>query len=327
MFMSKEKLDCLISEIDSCLNYDELHERLRETINVAWNDEITLSSVDKWLDNFSGDFLKNDKLEKKLAMYVLLNYTYYNEKEVKYFCKVIYEKYIHNKLVEYRRNKKFSSLSDSEKEEHILKNTVFVSLGTPSESGSLILYWFREVNNLPKKVFEFNNKSKYENVVFVDDVTLSGSQATRYFKENEYYADCQYFLCFLCTDQAEKKIKNCYPDINLIYASVLDNSNKAFSDNSIVFTGKYEMFKKITKELFEYYGKKCVKEYPTVEDPYMEKYPLGFKDSQQLFGFKYNTPNNTLPLIWIDNNQWKPIFKREEKNYSDIGVVTDEKFL
>ena len=41
----------------------------------------------------------------------------------------------------------------------------------------------------------------------------------------------------------------------------------------------------------------------------------GYKDSQLLLGFTHNTPDNTLPIIWKEEN-WIPIFKR----YSKIGA-------
>lgn len=317
----------IAAKIIEKFDYDELLDSLRRTAAIAWRNEISITKILSWLENFTGEFLGVAEAERLLAMYVLLNYTYYNENEIKYLCKVIYEKYIHTKLVQYKEKNKYQDLSDPEKEEHIIKNTVFLSLGTPSESGGMILYWFREVNNLPKKLFEFNNSSVYENIVLIDDVTISGSQAIRYLKENQYKSEELFFVCFICTREARKNIAAEHQNINIISSILLEESSKAFSDGSMTFSGEYSEFKNIAKEMFEFYGKKATKDYPNVDDPYMEDYPLGFKNSQQLFGFRYNTPNNTLPLIWIDNNGWKSIFKREEKNYSDIEVNYDEKFL
>ena len=43
-------------------------------------------------------------------------------------------------------------------------------------------------------------------------------------------------------------------------------------------------------------------------------YPLGYGGCQLLLGFSHNTPNNTLPIFWCDNN-WTPFFKRYNKKY------------
>ena len=44
---------------------------------------------------------------------------------------------------------------------------------------------------------------------------------------------------------------------------------------------------------------------------------LGFGDCQLLLSLHHNTPNNTLPIIWYeeDDENWTPIFKRYNKVY------------
>jgi hypothetical protein len=54
--------------------------------------------------------------------------------------------------------------------------------------------------------------------------------------------------------------------------------------------------------MVEKYGKKLYK-----------NHMLGYKDSQLLLGLEHNTPNNTLPIFWSEE-EWSPIFKRYGKN-------------
>jgi hypothetical protein len=45
-------------------------------------------------------------------------------------------------------------------------------------------------------------------------------------------------------------------------------------------------------------------------------HPLGYLDGQLLLGFAYNTPDNTLPIIWSSGMKdfpWTPVFKRYSK--------------
>jgi hypothetical protein len=44
---------------------------------------------------------------------------------------------------------------------------------------------------------------------------------------------------------------------------------------------------------------------------------LGFGDCQLLLSMHHNTPDNTLPIIWFDEDEalWTPIFKRYNKIY------------
>ena len=318
----------LLSRINNAFNFDKMYNEVKRLIVVAWNSAISIAQVDTWLNNFTGDYLGDSQAEKALAINVLLNFTYYSKDEIKHLCKVIFDMYIHTKISEYINSNTYLELSDSQKEARIINNTKFISLGMPSESGALVLYWFREANSLPKFVFQINDKIP-ENFVIIDDVSLSGSQAVRYLDDIENNNDRHvYFLCFFCSEEAEKKIHEKHPNITIISASKIYDNCKAFSNNSVYFNKETVDFKEITKELFSHYGEKVVKGYPTPEDAYMEKYPLGYGDSQQLFGFFYNTPNNTLPLIWISNAGWKPLFIREEKNYSSkVEEKKDEKFL
>lgn len=318
----------IVERINSFFDFNKMYNDIQKLNIVAWNGAISMSQVDLWLDNFTGEFLGDSQAEKNLALNMLRNYTYYTDREIKHFCKVIYELYIHSKIADYNSSKKHEGLTDAQKEAEAVKNTKFISLGIPSESGSLILYWFRDANLLPKTVFQLDDDIP-ENLVVLDDVSISGSQAVRYLKKIKNIQERKvYFLCFLCTDEAEKNIKKQYPDITIIVASKIHSFCKAFSDDSVFFSADTDEYKAITKNLFEHYGNKVVQEYPTPEDAYMSKYPLGYGDAQQMFSFFYNTPNNTLPLIWIENAGWNPLFKRTEKIYSpEIEVKNDERFL
>ena len=48
---------------------------------------------------------------------------------------------------------------------------------------------------------------------------------------------------------------------------------------------------------------------------YSDMNALGFGDCQLLLSMEHNTPDNTLPIIWFDEDEkmWRPIFKRYNK--------------
>ena len=52
---------------------------------------------------------------------------------------------------------------------------------------------------------------------------------------------------------------------------------------------------------------------------------LGYGDAEVLVALEYNTPNNSLPIIWVENEDWNPLFKRYEKKYAArlIGGIED----
>ena len=149
---------------------EELLRQIMITIEVAWRNDIELSDIKRWLDNFTGEVLGDEALEKNLALWMLYNFTYFNEEEIKHLCRLMLKKYLHNTL----QSKKVSMNDISE----ILTSTLFLPLGRNSESGAYVLYLFRQENDLPVMFFgdrkEINIDQK---VAFIDDMTLSGEQA------------------------------------------------------------------------------------------------------------------------------------------------------
>ena len=56
-------------------------------------------------------------------------------------------------------------------------------------------------------------------------------------------------------------------------------------------------------------------------------YSLGYNDGQLAFGFFYNTPDNSLPIFWAENNDWYPIIKRYDKIYDKSKYIELERFV
>ena len=210
-----------VQNILSTIDLAELRNHIIQTSIVAWKNYITESSLDRWLKNFDGAALGNAVVEQTIAAWLLLNFTYYTDTEVRELCKIIYRKFIHRKLQEeyYQR----SSEDVQTKIQRILTRTIFLPLGNPSESGALILY-----------------------------------------------------LAF---------------------------------------------------KLCNYYGTEIVSHELSAAEAYMKSHPLGFADGQHLFGFYYNTPDNTLPIFWCKSPNWSPAFVRYGKVYGIEGVcISDEQY-
>lgn len=72
-----------------------------------------------------------------------------------------------------------------------------------------------------------------------------------------------------------------------------------FSTNSRYFDNEDD--KLLLKSVFTREGAKLVK-----------NNPLGYSDSQVTIVFSENCPNNSLPILWEDKNNWIPLFKRRK---------------
>jgi len=161
---------------------EELINRLMLTIQVAWANQLSRQDIQLWLSNFTGAALKSAEKERNIAIWLLYNFVYYNESEIKHLCKFMLKKYIHNELKLINKDITINEINE------IMQKSKFLSIGTTSESGAYILYLFRQENELPISFFndQTNTANSTANIVFVDDMTLSGDQAAIRINEFRY---------------------------------------------------------------------------------------------------------------------------------------------
>lgn len=292
------------------LNTDHLWNVIEKTMSKAWRQSISRNNVEKWLSNFTGECLGDSEIEKKIALWLLTHYSLYTNDDLKTLCKDAFNKYVH--IVLCREN----DLAVDE----ILKRTCFIPMGNPSESGAFLLYYFRQTNKLSKNVFETDDSK--QDIVLVDDISISGEQAEKYLEDKLHlYPDRNvHFMTIFSTLDSINRIKGLSCNINCIYTTLLDERDKAFSDESGLFQDdRLNRVRPYVEDLCRFYGSIAVSNLG-----YMEKYPLGFADGQYLFGFEYNVPDNTLPIFWSSNN-WQPLFERKPKIYDDEKRQIDDR--
>ena len=300
---------------------EQLMETLQKTIKFAWNIEGKMhkQSIYRWLSNFTGEALvaENSSEEEKteaimreqqLALFLLCNFVFYNENEVKYLTKLSFKKYIHAHCVK----ESMETLSARELN-NLLDKTRFSYLGKPSESSSYLLYLFRQENYLAINMFD--NIKKGDNIVLVDDFSISGSQAVGYLKEkiNECGRDKNYYLLLMIATEDALCELNKIDGVTILPCISLSETSKTFSPESIAFSGYKSCYAEDAKKMCEHYGAKLTGDGSKTQ-------PLGYGGSGYLFGAYYNIPNNTLPIIWSSSNNWKPIFKRQNKRYAKHDI-------
>jgi len=149
--------------------------------------------------------------------------------------------------------------------------------------------------------------------MFIDDFCGSGDQGVQYSEEVEEIKSIErsvfvgYYVLFgtkLGIDRLRQA--TAFDAVKCVYE--LDSSFKVFDKDSRYFVrSPSPIDKDFTKLMCMTYGAKLV---PSA--------PLGYKDGQLLIGFHHNTPDNTLPIIWYDEDTgppWTPIFRRYPKIY------------
>lgn len=302
--------------IEEHLDSNRLRKIIINTSIVAWKNKISDAQVGKWLQNFDGRYFRKVENEQRLALWLLAHFSYYTQDDVRILCKKLFNQYLHEKLQGCKEINLKAAINA------ILANTLFVGLGNDSESGNNILYHFRQENQLSKKNFEINAALTYENLVYIDDVTISGSQALEYIRSRNIKAQNTYSAMLIATTTAIDTLTvspECPNYITTISGMVLDERDQAFSESAYAFSDKrITDIKSIAKEFCSVYGKIAVKGWG-----YMESHPLGYNNGQYMIGLDYNTPDNTLPIFWGTGNGWFPLFTRYPKIYAGKEYILD----
>lgn len=316
-----------------------------------WKEEVLDENIEEWLSNFDGIVDNNKEHEQLNALFLLKQYMFFSIIEVREMLSSLYQsKFFKPKLHKLRKDSGINVLSDLDslyKQE--LSQTRFLGIGNPSESSSLLLYFFRQVNNLRKDlfcniqdIFSFEENSKISglktnsatetinNYVFIDDLTGSGEQASDFFignddvqsldifnkiKEYNPSANIYYFTLF-STEEAKKAfIRKGLTDIKIESIFLLDDTYKVFGSESRYFPKlKDEVEPKQAHQVEkEYSFDVSTKYYPRFGLP--SGYEYGYRNSQLLLSFFYNTPDNTLPKFWAESTNWVSMFKRYHKLY------------
>ncbi|MBL3606645.1 hypothetical protein [Pseudomonas syringae] len=318
----------------------ELDDRLKRKIEVlasqAWDNRLKWPDVQEWLQNFTGEYYPIE-VERSHAIFLLSQVMFFGQDLLREMLKSVYENlYRHPIITKIRRDN-----NDTLDEEFIearfaeeLAATRFLGVGNPSESGPHLLYYFRQVNDLPKDLFidsgdiytiarqpdssvkVLQTESTVKRYVFIDDLLGSGTQISDYLtkKLNEisHFPGVEsYYYSLFATSKGLGAARG--PLLFGTRASCvyeLDKSFRCFSEGSRTFANiPDELNFDIAKAIASGYGKKLV---------HSDLHALGYKDGQLLISFLHNTPDNSLPILWFDvpkSASWKPVFKRFDKKY------------
>lgn len=324
---------------------EKLYRKIKILNETIWENRVGKTNIDKWLSNF------DDDNERKQALFLLSQFIYFGADQMRNLLKALYRDLYKYRMIEKIRlqNGNTSDVQFIKSEFDIVQSkTRFLGVGNPSESGAHLLYTFRQENKIPKTLFinsvdlfkrnaAGSNELKFPDVteyVFIDDFCGSGQQAERYSKKivAELKAlnkdiNVSYLMLFSTKNGKDQVKKN--TDFDVVDAVFeFDDSFKCFDSNSRYFKNPPTGIDQISAQnMSEKHGKKLYTSIIGLENKslsqsdceiYAEDHKHGYRGGQLLLGFNHNTPDNTLPIIWYDEDEivWHPIFKRYNKKYS-----------
>jgi hypothetical protein len=315
---------------------EKLDQKLHTFTETIWEGKVQGKDIKTWLNNFAED-IEGVQSERLNSMYLLSKFMYFGNHEVREMLKSLFRDKVKYPIIHKFRTSNQDTTDENRIKRELntrIKNSKFLGIGNPSESGIHLLYYFRQENNLPKTIFintgdifskDENNKmilsdSQIDTYYFIDDFCGSGttvvkdgtSKAVQQIKSLNDSIKIHYISLF-ATEGGLSKIKEEVPYDSVDGVFVLDSSYKCFDSASRYYKEKYpEIDQGFTKDMCILYKKKLKRKNNKFYNP------LGFNSSQLLIGFFHNTPNNTLPIFWhAERDNWAPIFKRYPKNYGN----------
>src|SRR5215213_1260662 len=193
----------------------------------------------------------------------------------------------------------------------------FVPVGYVAKSGSIIAYYFRVQNNLPQDHFvspaDLGSLPLKQGsaVVFLDDFLGTGNQARQVWENvaspiHKVTGADFYYATLVAYSHGQENLRRASNFLPLT-VDTLSESDSPFSENNSVFDNEDD--KTRCEQIVEKYGKRL---YPN--------HPLGYRRTQGMVGFFYSTPNNTLPIFWASQNDWRPLLARGD-SYRDPAFL------
>ncbi|MEG4852977.1 ATP-binding protein [Microcoleus sp. B5-D4] len=265
--------------------------------------EITPSHVRAWLDQFS------DNLERRLMFKLLENVTFYSEIKIREKLRIIH-KFTKKDIT-------FSIKEDQRRSREVLLS----SFDNPAKSSSSYARMYAAENkvisshvasleDIPKSLDQDHEK-RISAIVFIDDIIASGGSIIDGIEKLNLICgktiegrNIKVVIATICglesgREAIERTVESKIPfKVEIYICDTLDDSNRCFTDNSLVFDDEGE--RRRAKEIAHKYGVKLQK-----------KGPLGFDGGQLLVVFKDTCPNNSLPILWCHvESSWTPLFRR-----------------
>ncbi|MGR5281618.1 phosphoribosyltransferase-like protein [Photobacterium damselae] len=152
---------------------------------------------------------------------------------------------------------------------------------------------------------EFIKKAKnaFNTIIILDDVQVTGSQFTDFIETfNLTESPFQYiYIPYAAFEDSINELNSKYNNIDIKPVEVLSKEHSFFSEKNEAFGTNDE---ELAENLKSMYLNICEKYGINVKEP------LGFGDHALTYIFNNSTPNNNLPLLSYNGDNWNKLFTR-----------------
>lgn len=311
-----------------------VRRRIKVLSEVLWEGNGTVPAVNRWLGNFTGKTGEHSaEIEQKHAAHLLSHFTYFGLREVRELLTALYRD-----LFRYEIIQKIREGAGGRADPEVLRSefavqlgrTRFLGVGSPAESGTHLLYYFRQQNKLDNALFPDPYKlvshgvggdssrisdPDIERLVFVDDVLGTGIQAVQHnmdfirhvrdaARRSGQKIDIWYLTLFARPAGLEAVRGLGFDRVEAVHE--LSTSQFAFSEESHAYADPpVGIDREIGRQVADRYGAEVA-----------PGNSLGFGEGQLTLGLHHNIPDHTLPIFWVQEAvvDWEPLFRRYPKD-------------
>lgn len=244
------------------------------------------SKIIKWLENF-----EENEIDFAIDLLSVFEFIPFNELLFRF-----------NNLL-------FEILKDITTDEKI----IIFPYGKVGKSGTMVTYPIKNTSSYKKResnillthdIENIKNLSDFKHIIFIDDFIGSGKtfiEEYKKIKRIKHWIDNStfkgiYLLSAIIMGEGKLKIEDAFSEIK-IHAEV---RNKIFQTNKSPLTALKNILP--LKTMATKHGNSL-----------SSIAPLGFDNGQALISFFHGTPDNTLPIIWVETKDWNAIYPREPK--------------
>lgn len=264
-------------------------DKLKEDLFIKWREHADKVGHEEFFNRIN-QLLTNARSNTsifKVIIFLLKNFQYYSRSSINTHLKQLYTELL---------AKKVSPLED-------IMHTYIQSDRERINSSIEYFIDYKRLNNIDKCICSDNLKSikestwlKITQIAIIDDCCGSGASLEKFLEGTglDFSNKTLYYIVIHMMSDAKQKLSNIENKFNnfKIMPITITNSEKIFNNGNI---------SQLKPQFIDY----------SINIGINDKYILGYADTEALFSFYNNTPNNTLGLFWMNTQHNEAIFPRE----------------
>lgn len=243
--------------------------------------------IGEWIEQF-------EESEKEIVLELLKHFQYYTNRKLNIRVRELYSMLLETKGYEQKGTIAFIP---PYKEQGVGFSDLFFNM-----------FWtLNELYDLAEKnIYTLLEENCFESLVIVDDYSGTGGTIRKTIKRCiEVNQKCRETKFFVLTSEmsqiaVDKLTKYAQAEKIWIKLISLRITDKAFKKDIFFDEEKAKHMEMCYKKI-------------SLNHKVQENYIMGYKETQALIAFEYNTPNNTLGLFWHEDDAFVSIFKRYKK--------------